>query len=267
MTRFFVPMLYAVNDDVIMRTIASGELTGTPDGHLIYVQYAVGVMIAFLYKIYKHIDWYGCFMQLVLFFCTGLLVWRAKKIFKDNIFFGIVTLFAVFMVAIFENIVCFQFTVVSAVAGAAAIFYYWTIDTNQKNYRREYLIVLLLAWLSFGLRGNVFIMALPFAGIAFLFKNTKWKEKLILCALLFAGLLSITVIEKAAYATPEWDNYYDFNEYGTVPLYDYYGFPSYEENKEFYESIGLQEYDLKNLEEYNLYFVDGIDEGKNAADW
>ena len=259
---FFIPIAYAVNDDVTMRTIASGELTGTPDGHLIYVQYVVGVFLSFLYSIYNHVDWYGCFMLSVILMCTGILLIRAKKIFKNNLLFGLVCVSAVFSVAILENYVCFQFTVVSAIAASTAIFYYWTIDTNKENYRREYLIVLFLAWLSYGIRGQVFIMALPFAGIMFLMKKNAMKEKIVLGALLLAGLIFIALIEKAAYATPEWDEYYDFNENATVPLYDYYGFPDYEENSEYCQSIGLEAYDLQNLEEYNLYFVDGIKEGK-----
>ena len=33
--------VYAIADDVIMRDIASGAFTGTPDGHLIFMQYGL----------------------------------------------------------------------------------------------------------------------------------------------------------------------------------------------------------------------------------
>ena len=41
--------VYAIADDVIMRDIASGAFTGTPDGHLFFVQYALGRTISSLY--------------------------------------------------------------------------------------------------------------------------------------------------------------------------------------------------------------------------
>lgn len=261
-THCFVPVTYAVNDDVIMRTIASGEATGNPDGHLIYVQYVIGAILAFLYRVYRDIDWYGCFMLGVILFCTLLFLWRSKKVFKNNILLGIAAVLAIFSVAIFENIVNFQFTVVSGIAAATAIFYYNTIDTKGKSYYWDYLIVILLAWISYSIRANVFMMALPFAGITFLFKEGKWKEKLIFCVILFSGIIAITLVEKEAYASEDWKDYQSFNEYGTVPLYDYYGIPNYSENKDFYMSIGMGEHDVKNLEEYNLYFVEKIDEGK-----
>ena len=54
--------VYAIADDVIMRDIASGAFTGTPDGHLFFVQYALGRTISSLYRINGRADWYGFFM-------------------------------------------------------------------------------------------------------------------------------------------------------------------------------------------------------------
>lgn len=59
-SRIFIPITYAVNDDTTMKAIASGAMSGSPDGHLIFVKYALGVVIALLYRLFGEIDWYGC---------------------------------------------------------------------------------------------------------------------------------------------------------------------------------------------------------------
>lgn len=50
---------YDIADDIIMRDIASGAFTGTPDGHLIFVRYALGFLISRLYLLNRSVDWYG----------------------------------------------------------------------------------------------------------------------------------------------------------------------------------------------------------------
>ena len=76
-----------------------------------------------------------------------------------------------------------------------------------------------------------------------------------------AGLAGIMVLEVFSYSSAEWKSYKDYNTARSV-IYDYYGVPPYEENREFYDSIGLQEYDVVNLERYQLVFVDDLENGK-----
>ena len=49
---------YYNNDDILMRSIAEGTFTGTPDGHLIYEMYVLGSLIAGLYKCFPQVNWY-----------------------------------------------------------------------------------------------------------------------------------------------------------------------------------------------------------------
>ena len=59
--------VYAIADDVIMRDIASGAFTGTPDGHLIFIQYGLGFLISRFYLLNGQVDWYGFFLAGALF--------------------------------------------------------------------------------------------------------------------------------------------------------------------------------------------------------
>lgn len=259
-TNFFIPITYAINDDTTMKAIAAGTISGVPDGHLIFVKYSLGVIIAFLYKILGGIDWYGCTMLGIILICVLLFAVRVKRLFKNNYVYGILSLLAVFIIVIFENYVSFQFTVVSAIAAATAIFYYNTIDSKKEICWTEYIIVIILALISFCVRYETFIMALPFAGISFLFKDVKWKEKIIVGLLLLFGLGAITITENLAYASSDWQNYREYTKIRSR-VYDYHGIPNYEKNKDFYDWLGMNEYDVENLQSYNLYLVEDVEDG------
>lgn len=258
----FTPITYAINDDVAMKNIASGVISGTPDGHLIFIKYALGYIISVLYRLYDGIDWYGSFMIGVMLLCTVMILKRFVCFLKKDFVFGITASATIFMIVIYDNIVNFQFTVVAAIVAATALFLYNTIDLEKQNYQKEYLVILLLAWTAYCIRSRVFIMALPFAGVIFFTSKDKLKNKLVFAVILLMGIFAIEGVETVAYDSKEWDDYLKFNE-ARSELYDYYGIPSYEENEEFYKSINIKKHDVENLKEYRLYFVsDEVRDGK-----
>lgn len=71
-----IPITYAINDDVAMRDIASGSLTGTPDYHLIFIKAAFGWVLTGLYRCFGGIDWYGCVFLGMMVLCCGILLER-----------------------------------------------------------------------------------------------------------------------------------------------------------------------------------------------
>ena len=71
--------LYAIADDVIMRDIASGAFTGTPDGHLIFIRYVLGFCISRLYMLNRTVDWYGYFMAGALFLGLAAVLPRSFR--------------------------------------------------------------------------------------------------------------------------------------------------------------------------------------------
>lgn len=262
-----LPFTYGTNDDMSMRDIASGALSGTPDGHLIFVQYALGKVLSCCYSAVHGIDWYAVIWIGLILFCFLLLLSRIRRLCikkEINLFAGTAVSLVLFTLIYIEHYVNFQFTVVSAVTGGTAILYYYTIDSEQglRQRLRDYMIVMILLWLTYCIRSSVFIMAVPFGGFMFLFKRgIPIKEKLMILSLSIAGLVLIFLIENHAYSSQEWKNYKEYNV-ARSEIYDYYGVPNYEENKEFYDSVGMEECDAINLERYSLYFIDGIETEK-----
>ena len=175
--------VYAIADDVIMRDIASGAFTGTPDGHLFFVQYALGRTISSLYRINGRADWYGFFMAGAVFFSLAAILYRglaAKKSWKWK---GVYCVGAVgvTLTALLSHAAQFEWTISAAALGAAALFLYVSAGRRKTGLADGVWIWMLLI-LTYGIRSDVFFMVLPGFGLAFLWKafqknenGNKWK--------------------------------------------------------------------------------------------
>ena len=259
-----IPITYAINDDVAMRDIASGSLTGTPDYHLIFIKAAFGWVLTGLYRCFEGIDWYGCVFLGMMVLCCGILLerWNSWCIQKDKKPWYIIGWYVIGITGILlEHMLNFQFTVTAAILAGTAIFLYGTAGREENNFYGRTGSVLILLWLSFCVRSDVLLMAVPFGGLIFLAKADSIKRKVITALIAMVGLLGIMVFEKEAYGSEEWQAYLSYNDERSM-VYDYYGVPAYEENREFYEKIGLKEYDVENLKRYNLCFVNDLETGK-----
>ena len=259
-----IPITYAINDDVAMRDIASGSLTGTPDYHLIFIKAAFGWVLTGLYRCFEGIDWYGCVFLGMMVLCCGILLerWNSWCIQKDKKPWYIIGWYVIGITGVLlEHMLNFQFTVTAAILAGTAIFLYGTAGREENNFYGRTGSVLILLWLSFCVRSDVLFMAVPFGGLLFLAKADSIKRKVITALIAMVGLLGIMVFEKEAYGSEDWQAYLSYNDERSM-VYDYYGVPAYEENREFYEKIGLKEYDVENLKRYNLCFVNDLETGK-----
>ena len=104
-----LPVHFEENDDVIMCMIANGVYSGTPDGHLVFINALYGWIIAGLYRLTKSVEWYTLsFCILHVLAMSGI----ACAILKDNnmkLFPKV--LFLAFMYVIWARIIIgFQFT-------------------------------------------------------------------------------------------------------------------------------------------------------------
>ncbi len=51
--------IYFNNDDFFLKQIASGEMTGTPEAHLLHIGYLSGILLNVLYRFFPSLPWYG----------------------------------------------------------------------------------------------------------------------------------------------------------------------------------------------------------------
>lgn len=260
--------IYAIADDVIMRDIASGAFSGKPDGHLIFVRYVLGFLLSRLYLLNGNIDWYGFFMAGCLFLGLAAVLYRGLstgRSFFWKIWYSAFAL-GLFGIGILPHAAQFEWTISAAMLGASALYLYVTLEEKKGGKLWDLILIWLLLFLTFCIRNMVFFMVMPGFGITFLWKfavgkkgriQIRWNE-IVLPILVFAGVGLVAFAEERAYSGPEWEAFDRFQD-ARSEIYDYSGVPSYEANPVFFETLGLDEHEVRNLRHYALYLVEDLD--------
>lgn len=265
--RLLTGFIYLTNDDMYLQAIVSGELSGTPDAHMIYSNYILGQILSLLYRLTPAIPWYGIYLVGVCFVCAWIILYRClsecRKICTKA---AVSVLFLILsFCAIFRHIAMIQYTVVAAIAGGTAVFYALTIDiqSDKKQLIREYIVVAALAFVSLIIRDKVFFMMVPFAACGWFGKwitdKNKSKAKNIRYVVLLAGIVCLMLLvctaDRLTYLTcsdnTEWQEYFRYNK-AREQIMDYNSFPDYDSNREFYNDLGISREAYEGVSKYYL---------------
>lgn len=258
---------FSTNDDAMLRNIVSGNFTGTPEAHLIYIMYPLGLIWKGLYQIMPSTPWYDLFMVGTHYLCWFLLLKRILQQYekkRDKIIAAIVA-FAMLMIIDLAYLVMHQYTVLASVLAATAIF--WLITGTSKvgrEYWNDRIVCIVLLVLCLWLRKQVFLMALPIVFLVIVFDilqtaNKSIRKHLFTHAGIFlAGIVLIVVasfaLEYIAYDDGEWRDFKLYNEART-DIYDFYGIPDYEKYAEEYEMLGISYGDWIAIDHYDSGMV------------
>lgn len=234
------------NDDVFLKQIASGEYTGTPETHLLHIGYLSGLLISTLYKIAPTFPWYGTFLFICMYGSILLALFPLfqylQKTWQKLL---LITMSILVMIGfLFSHMLQIQYTTVTAVVCSASLvhFYLAKEETAIKPYLKQLIPCLLLFAISFEIRDKACIMMLPiffFIGIARFLQNRKMLKPLLAFAGMLVGIIIVLWgIEKLAYSSPDWKAFESYNT-NRENIVDYSGYPSYEENKALYDSLGI----------------------------
>ena len=178
-----VPFIYDINDDVAMRNVAAGVITGAPDAHLLHIKYLLGLVISGLYQCFPGLDWYGLTMIGVVLLSFALCLYRGlvseKGIFWKIIYAGIALLLMTALGT--QHVSAFQWTTAAGIAGAAGIFLFYTAgEGTDWQIRMEEGIAVFLVLVSLLIRDDVFFITVPAAALCFLWKyasRESWQQK------------------------------------------------------------------------------------------
>ena len=244
-----VNIYFATNDDYRMRLIVSGAYTGVPSSQAVFLNVILSSALAGLYQWAPGVEWYGLFFYGSMYVCATIMVARLlsrAKTWKDF-------LIRLACVAVFEgatlmnHLLMPQFTTVAAfwcalcVTACLAFF-----DAESKKGRIGWgILYLLAAFMAVLVRRKVFLMFLPMQIIFCLchvlgdgatrrVKRINIGVVAAVC-LIFAGCLGASFF---AERSPEYKEFMDFTK-ARSEIYDYSGWADYEENVDFYQSIGF----------------------------
>lgn len=260
--------LFAVNDDLFMRAIISGDLTGSPDAHAIFIYYPLAWLISSMYKLLPGIEWYGLFFVVIRVSCWWAILYRLTMLgstrFRQSLLF-ILSVSGIVLLDMRELIFS-QFTTVSGILAFTALLFFVTRNKDDMLYK--YIIEILLLTLAFMIRYEMVIMYLPFFAIWVLImlcishnESKLWesiKKYVSLFLLLIFLLIVCQLIHNAFYQGSDWKEYNHFNS-TRCEIYDYVSYPSYEGNELFYEGIGIDKDEMYIVKSINLGFDEKID--------
>jgi hypothetical protein len=265
---------FDLNDDVLMKDILSGAYTGTPAGHNIQMLYPVSALISLFYRLFQGADWYGIFLCGAQFGCIFLILWRSLVMLRRAGVQGrqrllvVLTEAVVILSVLLPHLVYVQYTVTAALLSGTAAFLLLT-GAGRKND----LAACIMIWLAYLIRSEMLLLTLPVVAVALFIRwrmeqrRGQLRKYILLGSILLAGIAAGALANRLAYSSPQWKQFESFFDYRTE-VYDFQGIPEYQDNREFYDSIGLSEDEQALLVNYNFGLDQEIDAncmGKIAA--
>lgn len=261
--------VYAINDDWGIYTVLSGAYLGYPDANVTFISYPLAWLLKTLYVISSATPWYGLFLHachVLCLFCIFTRSWDyVKKVHEKIILSSFISI--IFLILDFNMIVMIQFTETAIVCGSVAVFMF---VTSKNSSLREFLIdniyTIVLMVLSLCIRNNALFMLVPMAGMMWI---TKWSlEKYVFSKDNFVKYFTMLGVALAALALPlilnafhykdvEWNEYIDISYY-RAQIWDYEGWIDYEENNEWFKSIGMSELDYMMTQDTISYYNGSI---------
>lgn len=250
---------YQVHDDRYMMEFLSGKFLGYSEAHLVYIKYPLALIIQCFYKLSPSHDWYALFLLITQFAMIGINTYYivrkqegiVRKILSQAIFYS------VFILCWINEITKFTYSTVAAFVGVTVIVVY----VLGEDRIRDFLLLLVLCFVSFNMRTDLFLMVLPACGILWLYRLIYQKENR-KKQLVFVGCLAIVLgasygCNYLAYSSDEWSNYVEYNKARTEVFdYAYSDLIEYEQNMEMYEALGISKEQCAVLKSYDLYLYD-----------
>ena len=237
-----------IYDTAIARLIASGDMIGYPNAHILFTNYMFGCILSVLYRLLPMWNWYSILLLFSIYSGLWAVIYRVVSLLAERRWYirfsGGVLAVLLFHYFFYGSIMEIRFLNISLIAGVSACIY---VFLCRELRIRDIIVICVLLILCAGLRFSVFIELLPFLMVAFAGRYYFLKYKkytIILAACLTVAIGFMYVAEAKAY-TGIYANEKEANHYRSL-IQDYKKWLPYEEYKDFYLSIGMDE------DEYNI---------------
>jgi hypothetical protein len=215
--------VYGTNDDALLASISGGQLTGVPDGHLVFINPLISFPISWLQVVFDQFNVFSLFLTfsatISFSFLFGLIVIQNQL---NNLYKLIICSFWILSMMTFISWFALAPTYTGAsifLAGSSASFTYIYLSNNQMLKDANSVLLLSMSLITFFLsilirRESMFIFLFFLLMILISkIKNFKYlTKKIVILIGLGLFLLSINVVsEKFVYDSDEWSEYYKTN--------------------------------------------------------
>lgn len=265
--------VYGINDDLMIQSILSGKLSGTPSGMAVYLSVPLSSLLSLCYRIFPKIPWLGVFFIGCYILSFFVVLWSAlKSLDKNRELTGKRKILSVAVVCLMECVIfgclfygqflMLHYTVAAAVVGGTALFAFLVSgeDRETKTSVKQAWFPVVLLLLCYLIRVKVFYMLLPFLAAAVCYrmlKTNRLLNDLVPLSVLAAGFLLLFGMGKLCYGSEEWQAYLAYNE-GRTKLYDYVGIWEGDEAETYYQSLGYSQEEMAIYKNYNILLNENL---------
>lgn len=207
---YILPITFEDNDDVLMLLFASGKYTGTPEAHLVFINYIYGFFVSTLYSITTKIEWYTVLFSILHIVSLSVIL---REVLEKNIA-KVYKLLFLFLFYAFEIrlIISFQFTTTAALTALSGSILLLRTNSFEKMAGA---IVLIIASL---IRFEACILVLTVVAPVFVFKIFESKRLLLKTSVyLLISLFFILFCKYVDYQiynqNVTWSYYQQYNMY------------------------------------------------------
>jgi len=224
---FFIPIsesaVYGTNDDALIASISNGQLTGQPNGYLVFLNPLISFPISWLQQIIPNANVYIYFLTFVVTLCFSVIfgfINSEKSIhFKNKVILSILwALSSITFTSWFALSPTYTGASLFGIATSACFAYLFVSNTSKsKAYRDRFLLLFtFFLFISIAIRlESIYILAF-YLIILFIQKNIR--NRIILKKFVVLTIISLTIIllsvitERLTYNNSEWKAYYETNQ-------------------------------------------------------
>ena len=205
---------FMTNDDTNMAAFASGDYTGHPSAHLVFVSAPLGVLLAALHDVVQRVPWYALMLISIGVCSTGSLV-AIAYLRRDQIRTrGQLAVVVLFIVLLPVLVLRPSFTVAAIVLCTTGIIAVAAAARSERHARLLIcfgsIVLGIGAMVRFDSFMGVVAAFLPFIAVAGV--SIGWRRLLIAIAIA-SGLLAVSSLsDHALNSSPEWSAYMKFNQ-------------------------------------------------------
>ena len=278
-----LPFYLELNDDALIQALSSGAFTGVPETHNIQMLFPGSLLLSLLYRLAGGIPWYGLLLLFLQALCVLLVLrqvfFRIRK--GSDRVAAMILASGLFLTALYQHFLFLTYTFTAGMLSATAVLLILN-DGDGKGTRGEKRkvaerepnnrpLAIILVVIAFCLRSELLLLTFPFVLLAFLFRVDRFRREngtgkgfLLYGRILLwmMGLMAVCFLsDQIAYSRKDWREFRALFDARTR-LYDFEQIPSYQENRNFYQTIGLTETDVTLLQNYNFALDPKIDAEK-----